>query len=278
MLKNEYLVYINANGESLHFGYTYELIPTILTDELDNDIRTSKFALQNGSTVNSTALGDREISLTCIYAISKATEIESKLKKVLNPTIDGTFYKYTGNEYKKITVHLTSIPYITRSQGMGQVEIVMRATQPFYEVTKKTEILAKEQALLMFPINFIEQNVFGYRVTQVETLIQNSGDIETGFICVFKANGNVTNPSIINNLTGEQIKLQCELVKGDTIKIINLPYNKMVLKNDTKDFSLLNLSETTFFNLLVGRNKLGINADANLINLESRIEFTPLYL
>ena len=280
MLKEEYLVYTNENGESLYFGYNYDLIiPTgEFADEVDNDIATSKFALQNGSTFNSSALSERTISFKAIYAISKAKDIEAKIRKVMNPTIKGTFYKYTSADHKKIEVRLEGTPIITRELGLGAVEINMIALNPFYEITKKTEILAKETPLLHFPINFIEDNVFGTRVTQIETSIQNNGDVETGFVCIFTARDSVTNPSIINNITGERIVLKCEMEKDDVIQVINLPYNKMIVKNGTKDFSLLNIEETTFFNLLVGKNALGIDADENLTNLESRVEFTPLYL
>lgn len=278
MLKDEYLVYINENNESVYFGYTYDLIPTNFADELDNDITTSKFALQNGSTFNSSALEERSISFKAVYAIGKAKDIEAKLRRVLNPTIKGTFYKYTAHDFKKIEVRLETIPTITREVGLGSVEVNMIALNPFYEVSKRTEILANEVPLLRFPITFDGGMLFGKRVEQVETIIQNNGDVKTGFICVFKAKGEVTNPSIINNITNERIKLKCELVKGDVIQIVNLPYNKMVVKNGVKDFSLLNIAESTFFELLVGKNKLGIDADENLINLESRIEYTPLYL
>ena len=64
---------------------------------------------------------------------------------------------------------------------------------------------------------------FGTKKPASETEVENIGDVESGFRVVFKARGTVTNPKIFNKITGEYIKINYIMAKGDSIEVVNYP-------------------------------------------------------
>ena len=282
MLYNERLLYINENNESINIGYDFELIPVSggFEDSVDNELNTTKFALQNGSTFVSSSLSDRAISVTFTYAIKNALAIEKEVMRVCNPAIEGTLYKINSFGEKFIKVRLLSAPQIKRERGRGEITLDMQACFPYYQTRNVSEMLAQLTPMTRFPLYWTtpEQRIFGTYIDVVNTDIENKGDVETGFTVTFKARGDVLNPAFINNRTGEMIRLNMTMTQGDEVQIINMPFEKQVLVNGVKKFSVLDRVNTTFFNLVVGLNSFKIDADENATNLSVTVEYAPKYL
>lgn len=280
MLYTERLLYTNAYNESINIGYDFDLIPIGFTDDVDNVLNTTKFALQHGSTYVSSSLNDRMISITITYAIRNAVAIENEVLRVVNPTIEGTLYKINTFGSRFIKVRPISKPKITRTRGRGEIVIDLQACEPFYQTENVIEQLANHSPRLRFPLHWAnaEQRIFGVQTSVLNTEIQNQGDVDTGFIVVFKASGDVVNPSIINNITGDAIHIKYTLKQGDEVRVINMPFNKQVLVNDVKHFTALDRVNSNFFDLVVGKNSLKVDADENVMNLTTLIEYAPKYL
>lgn len=280
MLYNESLLYKNEHNETINIGYDYDLIPINFTDDVDNALNTTKFALQHGSTYVSSSLNDRVISVTFTYAIRNAVAIEQEVLRVVNPTKEATLYKINTYGTRFIKVRPRSKPTITRLGGRGEITIDLQACEPFYQTDDVIEQLANHSPRLRFPVHWatIEERLFGVQTSVLNTEIYNKGDVDTGFVIVFKASGQVINPSVINNITGEAIRLKYTLELGDEVRIVNMPFNKQVYVNGVKYFTALDRLNSSFFDLVVGKNSLGVDADENVTNLTTLIEYAPKYL
>lgn len=280
MLYSERLLYTNANNESINIGYDYDLIPINFSDDVDNALNTTKYALQHGTTLVSSSLNERLISITITYAIRNAVAIENEVLRVVNPTIEGTLYKINTFGTRFIKVMPMGKPKISRTRGRGEIVIDLKACDPFYQTENVVNQLANHSPRLRFPLYWAttEQRLFGVQTSVFDTEIQNKGDVNTGFIVIFKANGDVVNPSIINNATGDAIHIKYSMKQGDEVRVINMPFTKQVYVNGVKLFTALDRANSNFFDLVVGKNSLKVNADENVLNLTTLIEYAPKYL
>ena len=280
MLYSERLLFKNANGESINIGYDYDLIPLEFDDAVDNELNTTKFALQDGSTFVSSALSDRLISILVTYPIKNAVAIEKEVLRVFNPTIEGTLYKINSFGTKQIAVRLLSAPHITRMKGRGEITIDLKACYPFYQTDNVAERLSVKTPLLRFPMYWTtaEQRLMGLYADTLVTKVANKGDIATGFVLTFKARGTVKNPAVQNTTTGERIVLNYTMEQGDEVQVVNMPFFKEVRVNGEKRFTALNRTDTKFFMLAVGLNTFQIEAEQNVSNLTAVIEYAPKYL
>lgn len=279
MKGNEYLIYTNSLNQSIKFGWDYDMFITKFSDSMDNTINTTKLALQDGESFNSSTLEKREISITIEYPISKAVELEKVVKRTIDMKNEGVLEKVIGNDVYKIKVRASCIPEITRSNGKGTMKIEFDALSSYYYQNELNEVLANNIPMFRFPHYFVDDKVIGIDIDKLEVEFENKGDVETGFSVIFKCkDGTVKNPSIINKRTGEKIALNITMNKGDIVEVVNNPFDKRIYVNGNKQFSALNRKETTFFNMVVGVNTFSIEADENVTNLSSYIKYTPKYL
>lgn len=109
--------------------------------------------------------------------------------------------------------------------------------------------------------------------------IYNSGHVETPIELIFK--GPALNPSIINNLTGEFIKVIRELTSDDILYITTEYGNKKVEieRNGIRAnaFHYIDL-DSTFFQLKVGDNMIEYTTDNNLEPQSVEIRYRNRYL
>ena len=279
MKSNEYLIYTNSLNQSIEFGWDYDMYITKFSDSMDNTINTTKLALQDGEEFNSSTLEKRAISITIEYPISKAEELEKIVKRTIDMKHEGILTKVIGKDIYKIKVRPSCIPEVTRKKGIGSMLIEFDALSSYYYQNDVTELLANKVPMFRFPHYFDEDKAFATIVEVLNPEFENKGDVETGFNVIFKCtNGTVTNPSIINHRTGEKIVLNIVMNKGDVVEIVNNPFDKRIYVNGVKQFSALNRKETKFFTIVVGINTFGINADENVMNLQTYIKYTPKYL
>jgi len=253
-----------------------------IEEETKNNITTNKTNLIHGENYISNTLESRYISLSGLIDKNSTTKaLIRNLTKVVNPTLKGKLIYQNENEVKEIEVIPEQIPDINANGGLIRYEVSLMACNPFWKNTEKTEYLALFMPMLTFPL-VIEQEegmVFSLKDSVLETEFNNQGDVESGVRVLFKARGGtVQNPKIMNDLTGEFIKLNYSMEKGDSIEVISYPEKKKVTVNSTiNGFRYLDI-ESNFFNLLVGKNKLSYIADENTINLDVIVYYTPRFL
>ena len=277
----EYFIYQNELGQKIELSLFSPYIFQNITESLSNDIVSTKQVGQDGERAESWTMGKRVITIQgSIVVRNFYEELERNLLKILNPKLKGKLICNRERTKKEIPVILDELPTIKRRGGTAEFTIDLQAYDPYWREVEKTEYLALLTKRLAFPL-VIPQNVgvlFGLRKSILETEVENIGDVATGFRVIFKAKGEAENVEVSNKLTGEKIKVLALMEKGDIVEIINHPTRKMVLFNGQKAFRLLDVENSSFFSLEVGKNLLGYHAERNAVNLDVLLIYNPLYL
>lgn len=276
------VIYRNEVGGEIEFSPFSAYFLERLEEETKNNIITNKTNSIHGENVISSSLESRYITLSGIIEKNSATiNVSNYLIKTINPTIKGKLIWRNENETKEIEVVPEEIPIVEENGGLIRFSINLVANNPFWKNAEKIEYLALFKPMLTFPliIDKDEGMIFSIKDSVLETEFNNQGDVESGVRVIFKARGGtVQNPKITNDLTGEFIKLNYAMEKGDSIEVISYPEKKKVTVNGIENgFRYLDI-DSNFFNLLVGKNKLSYIADENTINLDVVVYYTPRYL
>lgn len=108
--------------------------------------------------------------------------------------------------------------------------------------------------------------------------INNEGDTDTPATIIF--NGPAINPKITNETTGEYIKINKEISAQEQI-VINTESGKetvtLVTPNGTENaYNDIDLN-STFFNLIVGKNLLRYSSDSEITKDTVSVEFVNRY-
>ncbi len=278
----ERVIYRNGLSHEVEFSAFSPYILVDFEDTLDNNIVSTKRISADGYVYSGCSLDARDLSLKIsILKRDGWRALLARLQQVLNPKLSAKLI-YSNEVYsKEIDVVLDEIPKITM-RGKGVVDIYVKciANDSYWTQSEKSEYLAFLTSKFKFPviITKVQGMVFGIRKSILETEVNNVGDVATGFRVIFKAKGQVRNVEVSNKLTGEKLKVIVSMQKGDLVEIVNMPGNKMIKINGVKSFKSLDVEVSKFFDLEVGKNLIGYNADLNAVNLDVILYYKPLFL
>lgn len=246
--------------------------------------------LQDGSDVYGLLLEDRVIRLqatVCAKTREELYKIRRKILRIINPRTYNTrtqnkgelllFYK---NDYKtyRIYAHIEdAVDFKTRVKNHMTVDIVFTANNPYLLDEKNTKLAIKSlYGGLKFPLKLPTKfsNV-GFRRN-----IVNDGDTEIPLEIQY--HGPVTNPIVYNDTTGESLKVNRTLEKGETL-LINTAYGNetvdILKENGLKEnvFNWIDLEHRDFFKLTWGENIIRYSGDdeSNIGTID--IEFAIAY-
>lgn len=122
---------------------------------------------------------------------------------------------------------------------------------------------------------------FGVRTQSVFASIFNKGAVETGMTIVFKANGTVGEPSLVNVNTQETLTIKKSMTAGEIITVITETGRKSVRGNvkgqESNYFKYMSL-DSTWLQLAVGDNLFKYDAKSNVDNLEVSIYHNDKWL
>lgn len=251
-----------------------------------------KYVNQVGVYVTRTNLGTRDIEVIGWIVAeneNQMTQRKMELNKFFNPQqpID-LFYK----KYKIRFLPNSSIKYsaITaeNNEVMCKFKIEGLCPDPLFTENSEQKITAANTiGMFHFPLIISEVPntpggiIFGYRQPSLIVAIENKGAISTGMTIVFKANGTLINPSLINVDTQKFFKVNKTMQAGEQItinttigqkKIQGLLYGELTNYFKYRDF------ESEWLQLEVGDNLFRYDADAQIENLEVYIYFHNKYL
>lgn len=123
--------------------------------------------------------------------------------------------------------------------------------------------------------------IFGYRQPSLIVAIENKGAISTGMTIVFKANGTLSNPSLINIDTQKFFKVNKTMQAGEQITINTTIGQKKIqglLHGELTNYFKYRDLESEWLQLEVGDNLFRYDADSQVENLEAYIYFRNKYL
>ena len=263
-MQKESLVYENDYGEKIEIAYSFPYFFKSLQggDGLEAEISTTKGPNQDGTTVTNTTLNDRSLQ---IYGSikgdtkEKIASYKANLFKVFNPKVKGTLQYEYGDIKRQLRCYVEVAPKfskINKSYKYHDFVINLIAPIPFWTDEKESsQDIVTWLGGLTFPLTLPTTFSTG---GELKKNIINDGDVETPVR--IEITGSATNPKIINNLTGEYIKVNKTLLETETLVITTDFGNKRVELDGVNVFNYIDLS-STFFSLSVGDNVLELITD-----------------
>lgn len=286
--KIEKLTYINERGESITFSHA----SVYHTNEVSglSDIRNAIYSInsmgQDGDTYIATRIESREIEI--VGSIKERSKDQTRkyrraLNHTMNPQYSATLIYEYGDFKRYIDCRVNNAPVFSRKAIYQDFTIQLLCLNPFWrEEQEIREDIAAWIGALEFPIEipFTGWQI-GYRQPSLIVNVYNSGDVKAGIRIEFRAVGEVENPSLLNIITQDFIKLNMTMEAGDVI-IVTTGYGEKGVKlkrggQTTDAFRYLDV-DSSYLQLEVGDNLLRYSADNHLANLEVSIYHNNFYL
>ncbi|MCL2420825.1 MAG: phage tail family protein [Defluviitaleaceae bacterium] len=276
------LKYKNTANQEMALNFLSTFVCEKCEEVANNQVHSIKQGGTHGQFFTGMSLDERNIRLTGQVRRGLSSEAALQiLHNVFNPTINGILYyeNPTLGMQKEIPCRASELPSVYWSQKQLRFDIPLIALDPFWKGQSIIESIAETLKEFYFPTSIPQEGMsFGVRHSTLESQFENRGNVESGFMAVFRAQyGTVVNPEIRNEITGERIRLQYTMQKNDVITILNDLQEKRVDINGTNGFRYLDAANTTFFKIAVGTNRIGFFADANINNLLVHVRYTPNY-
>lgn len=226
-------------------------------------------------------LDTREISLTG-YIFHDVEANKRQLLSLVNPLKP---FDLIVDE-RKITCYASTTPqftYVYSEYNKDIVKFMIQAYCPqpcFTTVNRTIANLALWQGDFSFPLIIPEGEgiMMGYKTPSAIADIYNGGDIQTGVIIEFIAEGTLKNPSILDVNTREFIKIN-KTMQPNEIVTVNTNYGQKSVTSNI-DGNILNLLDvdSTFIQLRQGTNTIKYDAEENLTNLSVKMYYYQKYL
>lgn len=280
------LKFTNTRGESVSFnkaGSFFRANAVSGLGDVANDIQTQKAPYQDGTSFTDSILAPRAISFEVYIQGENDTDVSKKrtqLASIMNPKLgEGVLEITYGTVVRVINAvseHVPSYPSGNDNRGLRyQIGLIdLYCPNPYWKSTTVTEEPAFEP-LFQFPF----EGEFQMGMQRDQRVIFNDGDVDAPLQVEFF--GPALNPVIINNTTGEFIKVNQELLEGERMMIDTSDSNKSVyfidaLGVERNVFNWIDLG-STFFKLVIGDNDIEYTADSDIQGAIVNITYSKLY-
>ena len=243
---------------------------------------------QIGSKVSGRVVGERDIAIIgYIIAEDEEEMLEKKqgLQRVVGVLED--FYLVI-NDFKIRVSAKKSIEYATdyseNNKNLSKFKIEGTATEPYFTKINPTVIpIAHWLGNFHFPLSIVKDTklqVMGIRQNSKIKMIENKGALDTGmkitFTCKVKS---ISNPYLLNIVTGEHILINCDLKLNDELVIDTNFGHKTVTLNGEENYLYKMDLDSDFLQLHPGENYLFYDAQMEQENgIEVSIEFSTKFL
>lgn len=268
-LENEY-------GERMELTHNaaYTVESTDGFDPPDAVINTTGGAGVDGSVFNSAHMENRVVTLT-IAINSPAEENRLALYRYFKPKARVRFYYKTESRSVYCDGYVQTMPI----DYFGKKEIIQVTAvcpNPYLINTQESVTdFSYVEALFEFPFSIGSSGeAFSELHTTQEETVHNDGDLETGALIELHATGAVQYPEVMCADTGEFIKVDINMVAGDSL-IINT-------RKKQKSITLVHAGvstnvigdmtpSSTFFQLRAGDSALIVDAQSGAANIETTV-------
>ncbi|AFQ46260.1 phage tail family protein [Desulfosporosinus meridiei] len=282
------VTYVNAKGVSIELSNTAPFLLQKIETTNNVTIYNSKGVNQDGRTYLGNTLNERDITLTVMLLAKSKDELTAyrdEINAIFNPKYGEGYLIYKDNvKERKVKCLINKMPFFKITDtSYDDCLISMTASNPFWtDIDESKEEIALWVGDFSFELELTEDGIeMGHREPSLIVNVFNGGDVECGMRVEFKALATLTNPSILNVNTQEFIKINKEMIAGETITVSTYFGNKKVRSDlngvTTNAFNYIDVG-STFLQLDVGDNLFRYNSDTNLDNLEVTIYYMPQYL
>lgn len=251
-----------------------------------------KYVNQIGESIENTSLGTRPITIEGWVVANderSMTSLKQRLNSFINPQeIYSLFYNnYVINFKPDETVKYTNSRE-ENNDAFSKFQIVGTAPNPLFSDNFENKLsFVTTNPSFHFPLEISQSLpdkgiVFGKRMVSLIANVANSGSVTIGMRIIFKANGTVVNPSLINVNTLEEFKINKTLVANEEIEINTNVGEKGVKgkigNNSQSNYFMYKDVESTWLQLEVGDNLFKYDAESGIDNLDVFIYYHNRYL
>lgn len=288
MLKEKKLSFIfECDGNKVDLSsFDYGIISVDGIESSDFENYSSANSFYDGCTIYKTRIKERYISLKFEYI--KENDKEEKRQELIrffNPFLPGTLTVKYENIERVIEYKVEKLSMkINNVNDLLNVTVDLICPNPYWtEPDRIVNDIAYWQGTFEFPleIDTVNKIEFGRRNDSLIANIENVGDVECGFIVEFKAQGTVKNPSLLNVMTREFIKVNRTMKAGEVITVdTRFNKKKVISRFEGDETNILNFIDlnSTFMQLDKGDNYFKYEAEENISNLEIKIVHNNWYL
>lgn len=251
-----------------------------------------KYVNQVGESIANTSLGTRPIKIEgwIVAANEKQmTSLKRRLNSFVNPQESITIFY---GDYKINFVPDETVKYSVNASENNEIfcKFQIDGTAPNPLFSDDFEIMSTfvtTEPAFHFPLvmsaDLPDKGViFGKRTASLIVNIVNEGSVPVGMKIVFKANGTVVNPSIMNVNTRENFIIDKTLTAGEQIEIVTNIGEKSVKgkigNGDYSNYFMYKNIDSSWLQLDVGDNLFRYNADGGIDNLDVFVYFYNQYL
>lgn len=278
-LRKDHLMLVTDAGVTLHLGWDYD-IPYHLDplNGVDVDLQLAQGVNQIGNTVERQVVSGVYRTLTA-DCWSEHGDADAKLILDALPFFTkGTLY--FGDKWFCRFV-LSKTPYTSQYHPYPRIEALLYCEKPYwYGLTAQTYRLGGFTPAFRFPVCYTRHR---YSVRNDNTFINaiNPGSLPVPLTAVLRSYAPVENPRVVNVLTGESLKLNTTLQRGDAVEIYRDTADRIAVKLtragvESNLFAALD-EDSTLTELPPGDNLLKAEADSGTDVLEVSVSFYPAY-
>lgn len=271
--------------------------PNFVLESVDWDVvkgkhHSYKYVNQTGASIANTTLETRPVAIKgWVIAESEAhmTLLKRKLNAFVNPqeAIDLHYSDYKIRFHPDESVRY-SVSYKENNDLFAKFQIEGTCPNPLFSAAnEKKETFVTTVPAFHFPLvlsNSLPEKgvIFGKRTNSLFVNVFNEGSVPVGMRIVFKANGTVVNPKLINVNTQEEFKINKTIIAGEEINInTNIGEKSVVGKIDNGAFTNYYMYKDLYSPWLkfeVGDNLFSYGAEDGLENLDVFVYFTNQFL
>lgn len=259
-------------------------------DKLKVQIVSSQGYGQDGATYINSYVTPRDMEISGQIMAKTTIQMQNMRDELLNlfiPKKEVTINHYYGGRNRLIKARTKTTPEFKFDEvsTVQKYSVKLEATEPYWSDVQETLVsIANYTGGFRFPL-CIRKGVgisFGVKSATLIQDVYNASSINVGIRFVFIANGTVTNPQLFNVNTREFLKVNCEMVAGETITV-QTGETKSIIRNlngvvsDYMGKIDLAGGGYTFLELSPGDNLFRFSADSGEDMLEVKIYYQNKY-
>lgn len=279
------IICTNEDNVQIEFNHTtssFFLVDCEGIYSITNNVVTSDNTMIDGATYQGSTTKKRNIVITAEMD-ENYQENRDFLYKTFKPKGTGSFVYIEDEVMKTIDYKVESVT-IEGNGVVKEVTISLLCMNPFFTDVNDTIVeMASWQSNFEFEHEFMEEGEeFASRVAEIIKKVDNDSAAENiGVTITFTAEGIVVNPAIYHIESGDFIKVNISLSRGDKIIITTHTNNKavkQVIDGVTTEINELLDEESEFLQLQHGANTLKYDALVGLENMNVEVAYRFKYL
>ena len=281
-------LFTRADGQTLTLGPPpCRILSVSGTDNGSFDFSTAENAGIDGVILTGRKIPPRQIEITGDLDYRQGDRLREQLIRFFSPALSGKAVANRNGLQRKIGYEAQSLLFDQGTLYSPQTYTLrLYCPSPCWEdMSDYGKNLAAAVPLIGFPLILpagaeahgrgSRRFLTGYTTTNRK---ENNGEAPAGIRAVVSATrGQVVNPSVTLMDTGERIKVNLTMAKGDRLEISTVARKKTVTWNGENVFHMTDRS-SVFFSIPIGGGTVEYNAEDGYTNLDLRLYYTPLYL